>query len=117
MLGVEQRAVEHCCLVVLAVVVLQLSLYIALFKVLFQETRELGNLRVVGELRHIHTGEIEFVGEQDGFLLVDARLADDGADEEVFRGDASVGSGLLRGYALLCVAALRCARSRLLIGR
>ena len=116
-LGVEQRAVEHSRLVVSAVVVLQLGLYLSLLNVLLQEAGELGYLRIVGELRHIHAGEIEFVREQDGFLLVDACFAEDGPDEEVLRGDTSIGGRLLRGSALLCVAALRCACSRLFIGR
>ena len=52
-------------------------------RALFQEACELRNLGVVGELRHVHAGEIEFVTQEDTLLFVHLGLADLRLDEDV----------------------------------
>ena len=64
---------------------LKLRLYLALFEVLFEESGELRQLGVVGQLRHIDVREIELVGDHECFLLMHASLGSDRAYEEVLR--------------------------------
>ena len=61
-LGEQQGAVEHRCLVVASVVVLQFSLYFAYFEFLFEKALEFRQTGIVGELCYINSSKIEFVG-------------------------------------------------------
>ena len=85
-LRVEYRAIEHRRLVVAAVIMLQLCLYLALLEVLLQETCELRQFGVVGQLRYIDVREIEFICHHQRLLLMHARFRGDRTDEQVLRG-------------------------------
>ncbi len=102
MLRVEKRAVERRRLVVAAVVMLQLGLNLALLEVLLEEARELGNLGIVGELRHIDARKIEFVTQEDCLLLVDTRLADYCTNKQVLAADRGVAAIVALPGLLLC---------------
>ena len=83
MLRVEDGTVEYCRLVVTSVVVLQLGLDISLFEILLEESCELRQLGVVGQLGYIDVRKIELVGDEQRLLFVYTGLRCNRPDEDV----------------------------------
>ena len=66
----QQRTIQHSCLVVAPIIVLQFGLYFAYFQILFKKSFELWQTRIIGKLRYIHACKIEFVSQEDSFLFM-----------------------------------------------
>ena len=104
MLRVKDRAVENCSLVVSSVIMLQFRLYLALLQFLFEESGELRQFGVVGQLRHIDVRKIEFVGHHECLLLLYVCLRDNSPDEEVLgRNCAGITLSVLSTLSILSI--------------